>query len=47
MEVGATGGKHDFVTLDLFGPHMEHNVTQESSLAHSVHANKGIMVVPL
>lgn len=47
MEIRATWCQHHFVALYFLGPHVQHYVTQKPPLAHSVHADEGIMVVPL
>lgn len=47
MEVGAAGRQHHFVGLDLLGGHMQDDVAEQASLPHAVHADKGIVIVPL
>lgn len=47
MEVGAAGGQHYFVGFDFFVGDMEHDVTQQAPLSHSVHGHEGVVVVPL
>lgn len=47
MEVGTTRGQDHFVSLDFFVGDMEHDVTQQAPLSHSVHGHEGVMVVPL
>lgn len=46
MEVWATGCQHHFVSLDFFIGDMEHDVTQQPPLSHSVHGYEGVVVVP-
>lgn len=33
--------------LDFFVGDMEHDVTQQATLSHSVHGHEGVVVVPL
>lgn len=47
VEVGAAGCQHHFVCLDFFVGDMEHNVTQQATLSHSVHGHEGVVVVAL
>lgn len=45
VEVGAAGGQHHFVGLDLLVGYMQHDVTEQATLPHPVHGHKGVVVV--
>lgn len=46
VEVGAAGRQHHFVRLDFLVGDVEHDVTQQAALSHSVHGHEGVVVVP-
>lgn len=47
VEVGAAGGQHHLVRLDLLAGHVQHDVAKQAALPHAVHGHEGVVVVPL
>lgn len=47
VEVRAARRQHHLVGLDLLGAHVEHDVAEQPTLTHAVHAHEGIVIVPL